>query len=191
MTLSRERIVDAALDLLEAEGSAAVTMKAVADALGVTTPALYRHVDGQEALFALLRGRAWERFGAALLGGIAAPDPRARLAGIGRAYLHFGLRHRHVYDLLFREQPDQPLPEGSPRHGPSFQLLLDRLAEARAAGLLRADVDPYAAAMGLWATVHGLVTLYAGGGARRALDEAGYQALAEQVLETHLRLLGS
>jgi AcrR family transcriptional regulator len=49
--LSRERIVDAAVALADAEGIEAVGMRSVARRLGVDPMSLYNHVDGKTALF--------------------------------------------------------------------------------------------------------------------------------------------
>jgi AcrR family transcriptional regulator len=52
--LSVGQIVQAALDLADAEGLAAVSMARVAEAVGYTPMALYRHVSGKEELLALM-----------------------------------------------------------------------------------------------------------------------------------------
>jgi len=48
--LTRADILDATLDLADRSGLAAVTMRAVADQLGVTPMALYRHVGDKQGL---------------------------------------------------------------------------------------------------------------------------------------------
>ena len=48
--LTRERITATALDVIDSEGLAAVTMRRVADALGVQAPSLYNHVRSKEEL---------------------------------------------------------------------------------------------------------------------------------------------
>ncbi len=189
MKLDEARIVDAAWAILEEGGSGAVAMRAVAERLGVTTPALYKHVGGHDALLDALRRRGWERFGAALIGGLRAADPVGRLGATGEAYLDFGLAHPQVYRLLFMDQPTAPLPEGTPRHGPSFQVLLDRVAEAQAAGRIAAERDVYTLGILLWSVVHGLVSLYVGGGASRAMSREAYVGLARAVLREQLELL--
>jgi AcrR family transcriptional regulator len=52
--LSAAQIVQAALDLADAEGLAAVSMARIADAVGYTPMALYRHVSGKEELLVLM-----------------------------------------------------------------------------------------------------------------------------------------
>ena len=56
-SLSAERIVTAAAELADAEGLAAVSMARVADSLGYTAMALYRHVESKDELLALLADR--------------------------------------------------------------------------------------------------------------------------------------
>jgi AcrR family transcriptional regulator len=48
--LTRDRIAATALDVIDSEGLAAVTMRRVADALGVQAPSLYNHVRSKEEL---------------------------------------------------------------------------------------------------------------------------------------------
>jgi AcrR family transcriptional regulator len=57
VTGRRDQIIDAALDLARAHGLAAVSMRAVAERVGVTTMAVYRHVRDKDALLDALVGR--------------------------------------------------------------------------------------------------------------------------------------
>lgn len=52
--LSAGQIVQAAVDLADAEGLAAVSMARIAEAVGYTPMALYRHVSGKDELLALM-----------------------------------------------------------------------------------------------------------------------------------------
>ncbi|MET0135243.1 MAG: TetR/AcrR family transcriptional regulator, partial [Kibdelosporangium sp.] len=56
--LSLARIVRAAIDLADAEGLSAVSMRRVAERLGFTTMSLYRHVPSKADLVALMREEA-------------------------------------------------------------------------------------------------------------------------------------
>ncbi len=48
--LSRERILDAAMGLADRDGIEALTIRALADALGTKPMTIYHHIDGKEAL---------------------------------------------------------------------------------------------------------------------------------------------
>ena len=52
--LTRDRIVEAAIALVDEEGPDALTMRAVAQRLGAGTMSLYRHVPGREELLDLV-----------------------------------------------------------------------------------------------------------------------------------------
>ncbi|ROR72903.1 TetR/AcrR family transcriptional regulator [Bogoriella caseilytica] len=56
--LSHERIVEAAIEVADTEGLAAVTMQAVAKALGFTTMSLYRYVSSKDELLRLMQDAA-------------------------------------------------------------------------------------------------------------------------------------
>ncbi|MFF7052767.1 TetR/AcrR family transcriptional regulator C-terminal domain-containing protein [Streptomyces griseorubiginosus] len=61
--LTAERIVDAALAVVDAEGSAAVTMRRVAGDLGVVASSLYAHVQNREELLLLVLERVMKEVG--------------------------------------------------------------------------------------------------------------------------------
>ena len=61
LELDRDRIATAALAVADAKGAAGFTMRAVAQALGVTPMALYHHVEDKAALAALLVDAAIRR----------------------------------------------------------------------------------------------------------------------------------
>jgi AcrR family transcriptional regulator len=66
-SLSREAIVDAAIEVLDAEGLAAVTMRRVAEALDTGPASLYAHVADKEEMVAAVLDR--------VLGEAVIPDP--------------------------------------------------------------------------------------------------------------------
>ncbi|HSA53611.1 MAG TPA: TetR/AcrR family transcriptional regulator [Yinghuangia sp.] len=78
--LSTTRIVDAALEVLRAEGVEALTVRAVADRLDTTSASLYRHIASRDELMALMAdhvlgdirvtptGRGWRADVEALMG---------------------------------------------------------------------------------------------------------------------------
>jgi AcrR family transcriptional regulator len=139
--LSRlDQIVGAARALLEEEGPDALSMRRVADRIGIRAPSLYKHVPDKSALEVLLIAEGLEEFGAAFAA--AGPD----LAGLARAYRDWARAHPHLYELITaRPLPRDRLPEG---------------LEARAAAPLAAAVgsDPDRA-RAVWAAAHGLASL--------------------------------
>jgi AcrR family transcriptional regulator len=58
-TLTRERILDAAIDLLDAEGLEGLNMRALGKRLGSAATAVYWHVGSKDNLIALAADRVW------------------------------------------------------------------------------------------------------------------------------------
>ena len=159
----REEILAAATALLLEHGDEdAVAIRAVADAVGVTTPSIYRHFADKTDLFFAVCEVHFALFAqemAVACAGIT--DPIERLRARGRAYIAFGLRQPEHYRILFMHKPheaparvdmQQVLTDGG------FGDLMEDVQAAIAGGQLRGD-DPLVAAMALWAGAHGLTSL--------------------------------
>lgn len=92
--LSLAKIVRAAIDLADAEGLAAVSMRKVAERLGFTTMSLYRHVPSKADLIALMRDEVFGEQGAQ----VAEEDWRAGLTAWARDGLALYQRHPWLLD---------------------------------------------------------------------------------------------
>ena len=105
--MSIERIVDAAVEIADAEGLAAVSMSRVAQSLGYTTMSLYRYVTAKDDLLVLMQER-----GTALP---PEPDPelapsdwRGRLHAIAQAQLDVYRQHPWLLDVSIQGTPVTP-----------------------------------------------------------------------------------
>jgi AcrR family transcriptional regulator len=93
----KRRILDAALELADERGLGGVTMRALAEKLGVTAMALYPHIGGKEGLLDGLVDRMLaELLPAVPVDGTA----EERLMAIGRAARALSRRHPSAYALL-------------------------------------------------------------------------------------------
>ncbi|MFT4199178.1 TetR/AcrR family transcriptional regulator [Gordonia sp. (in: high G+C Gram-positive bacteria)] len=99
----RGEIVDAAARLLEEHDNAdAVSVRAVADAVGVTPPSIYLHFADKDALLDAVCGQYFDRLDDALGRAVAEhTHPLDRTLALGRAYVRFALDHRAVYRFAF------------------------------------------------------------------------------------------
>jgi AcrR family transcriptional regulator len=143
----RAQILAAATTLLEAGGRDAVTMRAIAEQLGVKAPSLYKHVRGKDEVEDALVTAALEELGGAVAD--AARRAHAPLPAMAAAYRAFARRHPSLYRLL----TERPLPAGH-RPGPR---------EAEATALLADAVGGRDQARAAWAFVHGMTQLEAAG----------------------------
>ncbi|MEJ2866495.1 TetR family transcriptional regulator [Actinomycetospora sp. OC33-EN08] len=79
--LSRERIVEAAVELLDATGEAGLTFRALSERLSTGAGAIYWHVANKDEL----RGAATDAVVASALAGVGAAAPREVLRAVGLA----------------------------------------------------------------------------------------------------------
>jgi AcrR family transcriptional regulator len=183
MSAPRDRIVAAARELFLEEGTDAVTMRAVAERVGVTATALYRHFDDKtELLNAVLRA-GFETFGSYLYRALEGKDPGERLRRSGESYLAFGLEQPQVYRTLFMSS--HPV-EGvdcataTPTRSATFRFLVDRVRECMESRTLR-EADPEEVALVIWAQVHGLISLYLSG--TLGVNEKQFREMYQRALE--------
>src|SRR6516164_910246 len=105
ITPRAREIADAALQLLEAEGAEGLTMRRLADRLGIRAPSIYKHLPDKEALETAIISIGFElqtaAFETALEG---SADPLAALAS---AYREFAHARPHLYRLMTERELDR------------------------------------------------------------------------------------
>ena len=160
----REEILRATERLLIKTGDQeAVSIRAIAQAVGVTPPSIYLHFSDKTELIFAVCTRHFQALDAAIEDAAAgATDPLDELRARGRAYVRFGLDHPEQYRILFMSKPSaKPVAWSAEAMADNAAFLhhLDAVQRAVDAGGLGADVDVTLVAIGLWAAVHGIVSL--------------------------------
>lgn len=157
----RNEILSAAEELLAVEGSVdAVSVRVIADRVGVTSPAIYMHWDHKEDIFTELCSARFAEFSSQVMSGLSGEGPAlARLAQVARAYMAFAEEHPEQYRVLFMQPVASP-PEGAPptAGAMAFQMVVGVLEAAIADGEMR-ELDPVATAAALFAAIHGAASL--------------------------------
>jgi AcrR family transcriptional regulator len=172
---TQSRILHAARELFEREGPGAVSMRRVADAVGITPMAIYRHFANREALLQRISADAFNEVAQQWAARAQHPDLMHGLLHSMENYLDYALRHPHLFDYSFSVARDDArrFPEDfRARRSPTLNLVADMLDEGMRRGLLRRG-DPWDLAMTLWAQAHGLIALYRAG--RFSYDEARFR----------------
>jgi AcrR family transcriptional regulator len=160
----REEILEAAERLLLATGDQdAVSIRAIADAVGVTPPSIYLHfADKNELIFAVCRrhfaalDRAMEEAAAG-----AAGDPIEGLRRRGVAYARFGVENPEHYRILFMGKSSYTpanFSDAEMQDTGAFLHLVEATQACIAAGALPPD-DAVVVAIHLWTAVHGITSL--------------------------------
>ena len=108
--LSTTSVVDAAIDLVDEQGRAALTLAAVAHRTGVAAPSLYKHVRSLEALQQKVSARATTELAQTLSTSVAGRSGEEALRCVAHAYRDYALAHPGRYPLTQRV-PDAKDPE--------------------------------------------------------------------------------
>lgn len=182
---TRAQLARAARDLLLEGGLTAVSMRRVAQACGISAPAIYRHYDDKDALVTAAILEGFRTFGSYLLDALEQPTPEQRFRHLGQRYFDFALEHPQDYRLMFMTDCGQlnmtQLDETSQREiDGTFQLLQDRVAECQREGVF-SPADPRTVAAYVWSSVHGLASLMVNGNLGSSAEER--DALTEQQLD--------
>ncbi|MDJ0866963.1 MAG: TetR/AcrR family transcriptional regulator [Myxococcota bacterium] len=157
----RPALVSAGVELLEAEGVEALTLRAVARRAGVSHGAPYNHFADRQALLAAVATEGFEQLGASIATAAAGVTaPRERLRALARGYLAFPAAHPELYRLMFgNEIRDRA---AHPELVAADDAIAGAAREATAACLALSARRPVATEMASaagWALVHGLAAL--------------------------------
>lgn len=157
----RADILRAARELLRTGGFASLSMRALADVVGVRAPTLYDYFKNKDdVLNALFLEGVDDARGHFALMAASNPPGAARVIGIGLGYYDFSRANPEMFQLIFGRIDPNYVP-GDEQMEAGRQLFLefrDEVEQAMSAGdFVLSDVDELT--MILWAAVHGIVSL--------------------------------
>ena len=157
-------LVAAAQQLIESGGYARLTLRATAQAAGVSVAAPYRHFADREALLAAVLASGFRELARRTAGAReAAPDAMAGLMAVGLAYVAFAAGHPAIYRLMFGPECDKSAhPDLMAAGHEALSVLIDAVAACKAAGLI-ANADVQQVALAGWSLTHGIASLHADG----------------------------
>jgi AcrR family transcriptional regulator len=156
----RQRILDAARGIAEADGWTAVTSRRLADAIGYTQPVLYGHFPGGKTeIMRTVALAGFAELAAATQAAMGHRTGQQAVAAVAGAYLDFAATHPALYEAM-------------------FQLPIDaRFAQDDAETELRSGFNALGAALGndaggtaielLWSALHGMSLLERAGRMRK------------------------
>ncbi len=180
----RAATVEAVVDLAAEQNPSDITTTAIAQKMGLTQGALFRHFPSKdailEAVMAWVTDRLLARVDKAAEG---AASPKAALEAVFMTHIDFVSDHPGVPRMLFGElqRPGETLPKRMAQtlirhYGERLRGLLEA---GKARGELRADLDPDAATTLFIGTIQGLVmqSMLAGDVTRIRRDAPGVFAI--------------
>ncbi|MFC6937680.1 TetR/AcrR family transcriptional regulator [Actinomadura yumaensis] len=102
----RAACLQAARELLEEDGSAALSLRAVARRAGVSATAPYRHYADRDALVSAVAAQGYRELAEHLAAAHPSPESPEDLAAVAVAYVRFALDHPALFRVMFAEPCD-------------------------------------------------------------------------------------
>jgi AcrR family transcriptional regulator len=179
----RTEIIVATKELLaEVANSDAVSIRAVAEAVGVTPPSIYLHFADKDALIEAVVSDVFAELDKAMVAAGAAVElPLAKLRAFGLAYVKFAVEHPEHYRVATMERCPT---EGRPGHldtvlaDAAFAHFMQTVQLCMDAGVFGLG-DPLPITLQLWAAAHGIAALMI---AKPFLPWGDVEAAADRVL---------
>lgn len=181
-----QKIAAAARRLLDREGAEAVTMRRVADAVGITPMAIYRHFPDRAGLLNAVADQGFEELAARLVGMRFKGGMEDRLTKMGETYLDHALKNPRLFELMFlkaREGARRYPRDFKAGRSPTANLMVDVLRSGMESGYFRKD-DPWELTFEMGALSHGLIMLYLGG--RMNMSAARFRALYQRSFRRYI-----
>ena len=180
----RRALIEEAVLTIQQQGVEGLTLRSVAERLGVSRTALYRHYRDKGALLAAVAREGFRAFGDTLAEAFAAPGGGpAGFQAMGRAYVRFAVTHPAHYRVMFGGFLDacNRDPELVAEAERSFAALTGAIVGLQRAGLLCPD-DPARLARHVWAVSHGVAMLAIDGQLRGADPDEEMQYAIDRML---------
>jgi AcrR family transcriptional regulator len=137
-------------------------MRKVAERVGISAPAIYRHYENKDELLNEVVTEGLKILETYLAPALEAETPLERLSQLVERFLDFALEQPQTFYCAFMV-PSKSIgklsEELARRNWSTFQHAVEQISECMETGVFRKD-DPMETAILLWAEAHGLITLY-------------------------------
>lgn len=172
----RHALIDAALGIIEREGTDALTIRRLAKEVGVSHAAPAHHFPDKTAIILAVAIEGFRILGRQLESTLTISDERRRLTELGRGYCRFAFDHPAHYRIMFGPHKAQLVEHDESFHevaAGTFAVLLDVVTPL----VSRPDDSPEerarragAASLACWTHVHGNVMLWESNMLSRGLE---------------------
>ncbi len=182
----RDRLCDVAEEKFAAHGADGVTLRELADALGVSPMTPYRYFKDKDAILAAVRARAFNRFSEAM----EQSEARRLSKGApftGTIYADWALKNPAAYRLMFDTQQPTAMnyPELVAAMTRAKGTMTASWSHLKQAGRFKGDIE--LAGYMMWSAQHGAVMLQLSG---LLLPPQDARKLARHSIEAIMRDLG-
>jgi AcrR family transcriptional regulator len=154
-------MISAAEELFLLDGVEGVSMRKIAEKVGVTAPAIYRHFKDKDELLGELINVGLQILQGYLEPALKAEGPLERLEQLIDRYFDFALEQPKYFDLAFLvPSHGMRMADELARHNRStFMFAVQQVHLCMEQGIFKKS-DPLETSIMVWASAHGMVTLF-------------------------------
>lgn len=158
----RRSLIDTGLVLVQEVGVEAISLRVLAERVGVSTPALYHHFKNKQQLLFALGEASVDIFQIQLNQELIREKSDFSIERFVLLYVRFAIENPELYELMFGRQMwiGEQQSDFHRKAKQSFRISAERLLVAQQAGQLPSSVNPLRLAQVAWATLHGLCRMY-------------------------------
>jgi AcrR family transcriptional regulator len=176
----RARILTAALDIIVSEGFINLSMRKLASRLGMTAANIYNYFNNKDEIYILVRAKGFEMLSQDMDKVYEKEkEPHARLEGMIKSYIDFGIRNPDYYKIMFNGNSPKYLDYiGTPMEDVAAE---ERKSSLRAMEIALATIkdtvrchdetDLMKHTIKLWIMINGIVTLHNSIGSRQVFSK--------------------
>ena len=152
-------LIDAARRILEAEGPAALSLRAVAREAGVSPAAPYHHFKDKTELLEAVAHQGWEALGETIAQARAnSPSKRETLSRIGLGYIRFAKDNPALYRLMYDTTRDRTaMPDHSKNEDSGYFQVQAAILDTGANPC--SELELQIATIASWCAAHGLAEM--------------------------------
>jgi AcrR family transcriptional regulator len=165
-----ETILQIAIEILETQGENTLSMRNLAEALGIKAPSLYRHYADRAALETAIAAEGARQLLEQIQNATKRKTPLPAARAAAKTYLEFAAAHPALYDLMMRPQAATGNSQALWRH------VLELI------GNISGRSDDTSAAVAFWAYLHGFSSLERLGSFGQSGPQSGFELGLESLL---------
>lgn len=192
----RAKILTAALDIIVSEGFINLSMRKLASRLGMTAANIYNYFNNKDEIYILVRARGFEMLSQNLDRVYdREKDPSARLEGMIRSYIDFGVKNPDYYKIMFNGNSPKYLDYvGTPMEDVAAEerrssLRTMEIALATIKGTVKChdETELMQHIVKLWIMTNGIVNLYNSIGLRQVFSQVDIviKRITEEVINSY------
>lgn len=158
----RQSLLTTATGMIRAQGVAALSMRRLAEQVGVSHSAAYHHFRDKHALLCALAEQGFAQQDQMLAQLPEAGSLVTRFTELVLCYIRFAQQNPEQYDLMYGPaiwKMGEPTPDLQAAAHASFKCWLGEVGRLQTGGIMPVDLPSLRLAQVTWATLHGLCRL--------------------------------